>query len=153
MKTQNHQHNELTDLASLNNQRILQQQNSNTNNGNDSDSNESSITSSLSPWNSNLTLVERNAYRKMINLKDSFASGLPYLPQFFQPENPQYLAQVFLIMIDFFYFMGAVSILIFFYLVLRFCFKKCVGPIKMSKVTRGYRNFTWILFSNYFSHN
>jgi hypothetical protein len=83
-------------------------------------------------------------------MKDAFATGMPNIPKIFQPESPTYLKNVFYIQLDFFYFMAAVGILIFIYLVLRFCFKKCVGPIKMSKVTRSYKNFTWVLFSNYF---
>jgi len=85
----------------------------------------------------------------MIDLKNSFASTLTYLPQHFEPENPEYLQRVFQIMVNFFYAVGAIGFLVLVYLVLRFCCKKCVGPVKMSQITRSYRNTTWIILSNH----
>jgi hypothetical protein len=102
-----------------------------------------------SKWNSKLTEGERLSYKKMINLKNSFAASLPYLPQFFQPEDPKYLEKVFQIMINFFYFVGSIAFLILIYLVLRFCCKKCQGPTKMSQITRSYINYTWIILSKF----
>ncbi len=98
-------------------------------------------------WESELSEQEKISYKKMIDLKNSFASSLTYLPEYFEPENPEYLQRVFQIMINFLYAVGVIGFLVLVYLVLRFCCKKCVGPVKMSQITRSYRNATWIILS------
>lgn len=84
-------------------------------------------------------------YESYLDLKNSFQASLEYLPKTFHPEKDDYQQKVSLILIGFMVLAGFVLILDLIFLIMRFCCKKCVGPIKSSQVTRGYRNFTWIL--------
>lgn len=84
-------------------------------------------------------------YESYLDLKNSFQASLEYLPKTFHPEKDDYQQKVSLILIGFMVLAGFVLFLDIIFLIMRFCCKKCVGPIKSSQVTRGYRNFTWIL--------
>jgi hypothetical protein len=141
-KTQNHKHPiELPNLVEISDSpRILQQTD-------EVEDSEDETEPSTDEWQSKLTEAEKISYKKMINLKNSFAASLPYLPKHFTPEDLDYIVKVFQIMINFFYFVLAIGFLVLVYLILRFCCKKCVGPVKISQITRSYRNFTWIILS------
>lgn len=105
------------------------------------------IPASSKNWNSSLTLEERNQYELMINLKSSFAVSLEFLPKTFEPESAQYLIDVGKISFGFGIIAGFVLLLVFFYLMLRFCCKKCIGPVKTSQVSKKYKKITWVLLS------
>ncbi len=106
------------------------------------------IPESSKKWNSSVSFEERQIYESYLELKNSFQASLEYLPKTFHPEKDDYQQKVSLILIGFMVLAGFVLFLDLIFLIMRFCCKKCVGPIKSSQVTRGYRNFTWILMGN-----
>jgi uncharacterized membrane protein len=99
-------------------------------------------------WKSNITLIERQKYVRMLNLKKSFTVTLTFLPPSFNPGKSTYYKQVTKIVVGFLIVSSIISLLIIFYLISRFWCKKCIGP-KKSQVKRGYRNSTWILLSKH----
>jgi hypothetical protein len=111
------------------------------------------IPESSKKWNSSVSYEERQNYESYLDLKNSFQSSLEYLPKTFHPEKNDYQQKVSLILFAFMVLAGFVLFLDLIFLIMRFCCKKCVGPIKSSQVTRGYRNFTWILMGTNFLDN
>lgn len=84
----------------------------------------------------------------MLRMKNSFAAQIGLPPKTFRPEDLDYLTKVARIAIAFTIASFIILALIIAFCILRFGFKKCMGPIKMSQVTRSYRNITWIVMSN-----
>lgn len=75
-------------------------------------------------------------------------SILKNLPKTLRIEDPDYYSGLLKINIVFFIFAGVILLLIFIYLLLRFCCKKCIGPVKNSQVTKSYKQTTAALTSN-----
>ena len=92
---------------------------------------------------SSLNEEERVHYEEMINLKRSFTSSTSFLPQSFSPENEEYWSQLKTLLIVFIVIAVFPTLFIIFYLIMRFIFKKCAGPKKISDVSKTYRNITW----------
>jgi hypothetical protein len=86
----------------------------------------------------------------MIKLKNSFKRSFATLPRTFSIEDPSYLPNIGKVALAFTVFAGVILFFIFLYIILRFCFNKCIGPVKMNQITRAYRNVTWFLLSKYF---
>lgn len=101
---------------------------------------------SNSKWNSNLTIEERDAYYEMIKLKQSFAASMSFLPRNFSPEMESYWSSLDYVVYIFLGIGAFPFAFVIFYFIVRFWCKKCRGPEKASKVTKSYRNITWILF-------
>lgn len=108
------------------------------------------VPESSKKWKSQVPYDERAAYEQMLKLKQSFQASLSFLPSSFQPQNSQYTVDVAKISIIFLAIGGVILLLIFIFLILRFCCKKCMGPIKASQITRTYRNFTWFVMSKFY---
>lgn len=98
-------------------------------------------------WKSLISYEDRKYYENLLLIKKSFQVSLPFLPQEFHPESKTYFDQINSILIGFLIVSGVITSLVFFYLVMRFCCNKCIGPIKSSQITKSYRNITWILMS------
>lgn len=94
---------------------------------------------------SNLKPEERASYEEMVGLKRSFSTTMSYVPQSFSPERESYWDDLQML-INIFIFIAIIpAFCVIFYIVMRFIFKKCVGPQKISKVNKNYRNLTWAL--------
>lgn len=106
-----------------------------------------SIPESSKKWTSNLTTDERQQYESMLDMKNSFKISLTFLPKSFRPDDLQYKINIQKVIGIFLGFAIVTILLIFIFMILRFCFKKCVGPVKSSQVTRAYRNITWLIMS------
>jgi hypothetical protein len=113
----------------------------------ESDSSDVFIPEASKRWISLITAEERRKYEEMIKLKNSFAISLGFLPKSFSPENPEYFKNVSQIVKLMSLIAGFFLALVIIFLVIRFGFKKCVGPTKVSQVNKNYRNTTWIIFS------
>ena len=103
-----------------------------------SDLEDSSYESTLSP-------SEREVYESIIELKRSFSSTMSYIPQSFSPENEEYWKGLNYLLIVFVIIAIFPTLFIIFYLLMRFVFKKCTGPKKISQVNKLYRNLTWLI--------
>jgi hypothetical protein len=101
-------------------------------------------------WVSNLEKEQRNQYESMLEKKNSFKISLFFLPKTFRPDDTTYQRDVQKVVILFLAIATLITILILVFLILRFGFKKCLGPTKSSHVTRGYRNVTWLVMSKSF---
>ncbi len=106
-----------------------------------------SIPESSKKWTSNLTTDERQQYESMLDMKNSFKISLTFLPKSFRPDDLQYKINIQKVIGIFLGFAIVTILLIFIFMILRFCFKKCVGPVKSSQVTIAYRNITWLIMS------
>lgn len=85
----------------------------------------------------------------MLVLKNSFKKSFKTLPQSFRVEDSKYITSIGQVTFAFSAFGFIILFLILIYIALRFCCKKCVGPIKINQITRTYRNITWVLMSKY----
>ena len=103
-----------------------------------SESDDSAYESTLSP-------SEREPYESIIELKRSFSSTMSYIPQSFSPENEEYWKGLNYLLIVFVIIAIFPTLFIIFYLLMRFVFKKCTGPKKISQVNKLYRNLTWLI--------
>jgi hypothetical protein len=83
----------------------------------------------------------------MIQLKESFKRSFPSLPKTFRIEDYDYLYSVGQVATAFIIFGLVILFFIILYLILRLGFKKCIGPVKASQVTKFYRNLTWFILS------
>jgi hypothetical protein len=108
------------------------------------------IPESSKKWTSNLSYEQRRQYENMLDMKNSFKISLYFLPPNFRPEDKNYRRDVQKVVVIFLAVATLITILILIFLILRFGFKKCLGPTKSSQVTRTYRNLTWLVLSNYF---
>ena len=106
----------------------------------------SATSSSNSKWHSKLTQEERDKYYEMIELKQSFAASMSFLPRNFSPEMSSYWTSLDYVVYIFLGIGAFPFAFVLFYFIVRFWCKKCRGPEKASKVTKSYRNITWILF-------
>ncbi len=84
----------------------------------------------------------------MIDLKESFKLSIKSLPKSFRIQDDDYYQQIFVVVKGFTIMALLVLGFIIFYLFLRFFCKKCVGPVKISHITKTYRNSTWFFLSN-----
>ena len=73
---------------------------------------------------------------------------MSYIPKSFSPEKEDYWKQLNFLLIVFVIIAAFPTIFIIFYFVMRFGFKKCVGPKKIKQVTKMYRNITWFIIIN-----
>ena len=92
-----------------------------------------------------LTDAERVDYEEKVTLKRGFAQTMSYVPQSFSPERESYWADLRFLVIIFVLIAIIPTACIIVYIILRFVCKKCVGPQKISKVNKNYRNFTWAM--------
>jgi hypothetical protein len=81
----------------------------------------------------------------MIDLKNSFKRSITSLPRTFRIEDPDYLPGIGQVALAFTIFSCIVLIFVILYVFLRFTCNKCVGPTKLSQITKSYRNITWFL--------
>src|SRR3569833_2223369 len=84
-------------------------------------------------------------FKVMISQNKAFSASLKIHFNSFSPETGRYKEQIYPIAFVFLIFAGVILFLTLCYMLLRLVFKKCVGPIKASQVTKGYRNISWIL--------
>ena len=106
----------------------------------------SAALTSNSKWESKLTQEERDKYYEMIELKESFAASMSFLPKNFSPEMQSYWTSLDYVVYIFLGIGAFPFAFVLFYFIVRFWCKKCRGPEKASQVTKSYRNITWILF-------
>ena len=85
----------------------------------------------------------------MIDLKESLKRSIEELPKTFRIQESEYFIKIAVITKGFTILAIIILVFLVIYLFLRFYSKKCVGPIKISHITKGYKNFTWILLSKY----
>ncbi len=109
--------------------------------------NQLAVPESSKKWKSTVKYEERNEYEKLLKQKASFQISLSFLPKAYKPESADYLKTVASIILVFCVIAAFSFVLFTIFLILRFCCKKCVGPIKASQVSRAYRNVTWFLMS------
>ena len=96
-------------------------------------------------FESTLTAEERASYEEMVSMKRSFSTTMSYVPQSFSPEKESYWHDLNVLVTIFFCIAILPFVCIIIYLVMRFVCKKCVGPQKLAKVNKLYRNITWVL--------
>lgn len=96
-------------------------------------------------YESTLSPSEREPYESIIELKRSFSSTMSYIPQSFNPENEEYWKGLNYLLIVFVIIAIFPTLFIIFYLLMRFVFKKCTGPKKISQINKIYRNLTWLI--------
>ena len=96
-------------------------------------------------FESNLTPDERAGYEEMVTLKRSFSTTMSYVPQSFSPEKESYWHDLNVLVLIFILIAIVPFVCMIIYLILRFGCNKCVGPQKLSKVNKVYRNLTWAL--------
>ena len=94
---------------------------------------------------SQLKPEERASYEEKVSLKRSFSTTMSYVPQSFSPEREEYWDDLNFLVRIFIFIAIVPAFCVIFYLVMRFIFKKCIGPQKISKVNKNYRNLTWVL--------
>ena len=99
----------------------------------------------VSLFESTLTPEERTSYEEMVSMKRSFSTTMSYVPQSFSPEKESYWSDLNVLVAIFFYIATLPFICIIIYLIMRFVCNKCVGPQKLAKVNKLYRNITWVL--------
>ena len=98
-----------------------------------------------SRFETTLSPSERESYENIIQLKRSFTSTMSYIPQSFTPETEEYWNKLNFLLIIFVIIAIFPTIFIIFYLLMRFVFRKCTGPKKVSQVNKIYRNLTWLI--------
>ena len=96
-------------------------------------------------YESQLTDAERQSYLEIVYLKRSFSSTMTYIPQSFTPEREEYWNKLNFLVTIFIIIAIFPVIFIIFYIIVRFVFKKCTGPRKVSQVNKIYRNITWAI--------
>ena len=96
-------------------------------------------------YESTLSPDERAPYENVVQLKRSFTSTAPYIPQSFKPESEEYWGGLNTLLIIFIVIALFPTLFIIFYLIVRFICKKCTGPRKLSEVNKTYRNLTWLI--------
>lgn len=94
---------------------------------------------------SKLKPEEKEPYERMVGLKRSFSTTMSYVPQSFSPERQSYWDDLDFLFRIFIFIAIVPAFCVIFYIVMRFIFKKCVGPQKVAKVNKNYRNLTWAL--------
>ena len=83
----------------------------------------------------------------MIDIKESLKYSFKELPKTFRIEDRQYIDAIWQASSGFVVLAVITLCFVFLYLFLRFFSKKCIGPVKVSHITRSYRNLTWIMLS------
>lgn len=99
-------------------------------------------------YTSRLTKEEVESYMDEVSYKNSFIreeAVLSNLPKSFQPQDSKYLDGIIKFNIIFFIFGGIILALVIGYCILRFCFKKCLGPLSLRQVDKAYKTVTWII--------
>ena len=96
-------------------------------------------------YESKLSEEERKPYQEIVYLKRSFSSTMSYIPQSFTPEKEEYWEGLNYLLLIFIIIAIFPIIFIIFYIIVRFIFKKCTGPQKISQVNKLYRNMTWAI--------
>ena len=96
-------------------------------------------------YESRLSEEEKKPYQEIVYLKRSFSSTMSYIPQSFTPEKEEYWDGLNYLMLIFIIIAIFPIIFIIFYIIVRFIFKKCTGPQKISQVNKLYRNMTWTI--------
>ena len=96
-------------------------------------------------YESKLSEEERKPYQEIVYLKRSFSSTMSYIPQSFTPEKEEYWEGLNYLLLIFIIIAIFPIIFIIFYIIVRFIFKKCTGPAKISQVNKLYRNLTWAI--------
>jgi len=96
-------------------------------------------------YESRLSEEEKKPYQEIVYLKRSFSSTMSYIPQSFTPEKEEYWDGLNYLMLIFIIIAIFPIIFIIFYIIVRFIFKKCTGPQKISQVNKLYRNMTWAI--------
>ena len=96
-------------------------------------------------YESKLSEEERKPYQEIVYLKRSFSSTMSYIPQSFTPEKEEYWEGLNYLLLIFIIIAIFPIIFIIFYIIVRFIFKKCTGPQKISQVNKLYRNLTWAI--------
>lgn len=95
-----------------------------------------------------LSDAEVSEYESWIDFKNGFIrseSILNDLPKSFQPQSKEYFDGIIQFDIVFLIFGGLITFLILIYLVLRVGFSKCIGPLSIKQINKGYKISTWIL--------
>ena len=96
-------------------------------------------------YQSTLTDAERESYLEIVYLKRSFSSTMTYIPQSFTPEREEYWNKLNFLVTIFIIIALFPVVFIIFYIIVRFVFRKCTGPKKVSQVNKFYRNLTWFI--------
>lgn len=99
-------------------------------------------------YTSELTRSEVENYQDWIDFKNSFLrseSILNELPKSFQPQSNEYYEGILKFDLIFIILGGIISFLFLLYLILRVGFNKCVGPISIKQINKGYKIITWII--------
>lgn len=96
-------------------------------------------------YESQLSEEERESYLNIVYLKRSFSSTMTYIPQSFTPEREEYWNKLNFLVTIFIIIAMFPVVFIIFYIIVRFVFKKCTGPKKVSQVNKVYRNVTWFI--------
>jgi hypothetical protein len=96
-------------------------------------------------YESQLTDAERQSYLEIVYLKRSFSSTMTYIPQSFTPEREEYWNKLNFLVTIFIIIALFPVVFIIFYIIVRFVFRKCTGPKKVSQVNKLYRNVTWFI--------
>jgi hypothetical protein len=63
----------------------------------------------------------------------------------FQPQSEKYRQSLVNFSLIFVIIGGVITGIMLIYLVLRIGFKKCIGPLSLKQITKGYKVSTWIL--------
>ena len=96
-------------------------------------------------YESQLSEEERQSYLNIVYLKRSFSSTMTYIPQSFTPEREEYWNKLNFLVTIFIIIAMFPVVFIIFYIIVRFVFRKCTGPKKVSQVNKVYRNVTWFI--------
>jgi hypothetical protein len=97
-----------------------------------------------------LTDSEVKNYESWIDFKNSFVrseSILNELPKSFQPQSNEYYTGLLKFDLIFFILGGVVTFLLLLYVILRVGFGKCIGPLSIKHINKGYKISTWILIT------
>lgn len=100
----------------------------------------------ISEFYSKVSLKDRLKYEELLETKTSFQNSISFLPKAFQPESQQYWDKNNKLIVVFALIALIPLLFIFVYFIVRFVFKKCQEPEKISDITKWYRYNTWIIF-------
>ena len=99
-------------------------------------------------YTTKLTATEVKEYEEWIEFKNSFKRKdgfLDTLPRTFQPQTDEYYEGLFKFNIIFLILGGVLTLIVISYCILRIGFRKCIGPLSMKNINKGYKVSTWIL--------
>jgi len=95
-----------------------------------------------------LTPNEVKGYEEQIDFKNKFVRSenlLSSMNSSFQPQSEEYRKSLVNFSLIFVIIGGVITGILLIYLVLRIGFKKCIGPLSLKQINKGYKVSTWIL--------